>query len=169
MARLFFIIVDERPPDVTIRRWREFTRDAMAEVGALYENDYKMRHFEDGARTRYGYQSRTEGHIRRKARLVAQRSFKVSPDANLDLIFTGALRKAIKVRHLIRAFPSRVTVNMPSPSYAQMKPKQPSMPNLGDEVTRVASDEQLEMERAHRDSLEHDLNTYREAKVKQIG
>ncbi len=167
--RLYFEVTDQRPPDVSIRRWRTFNRDAMAEVGNLYDDVFKMRHFEPGASSRYGYRPRTPAHIARKAKAVARNSFTVSPDANRDLIFSGALRKAVKMKHLPRAFPTRVTVNMPTPSYAQMKPRRPNMPNLGDEIVRVTNDEMGEMERAYKASLEHDLNSYREPKTTRIG
>jgi hypothetical protein len=167
--RIYFKITDDRPPGVSIRRWRTISRDGMAQAGFLYEGTYKHRHFEEGAAARYGYQPRTAAHRMKKARMVAPKSFKISPDANRDLIMSGLLRKAIKMRHAVRAFPTRVTVNMPSPNYAQMKPRRPNMPNLGAEIAATSTDEQLEMETAIQTSIENDLNKLREPKTIQIG
>jgi len=166
---MFFQIIDDRPPDISIRRWRTFTRDAMSEVGNLYDQAFKMRHFEAGAAARYGYRPRTAAHIAKKAKLVARGSFQISPDANRDLIMSGLLRRAINQRHIARAFPTRVTVNMPTPNYAQMTPRRPNMPNLGAEIVAVSSDEYDQMQTVHHISIETDLNTYREPRTKVIG
>lgn len=167
--RLYFHILDDRPPDVGIRKFREISRDGMAEVGNLYETAFKMRHFEEGASSRYGYRPRTEGHKKKKARAVARRSFKISPDANRDLIMSGALRRAVGMRHVARAYPTRVTVTMPTPSYAQMKPKRGNMPNLGAEITAVTGDEYAQMQKVYHDSVEHDLNHFRATRKRTIG
>jgi hypothetical protein len=74
-----------------------------------------MRHFEPGAAARYGYQARAAKYQASKNRHVDRGSRHHSPDAKSPLIFKGALRAAVRQNHQPRAFPTRVTVNMPTP------------------------------------------------------
>lgn len=132
--------------DISKRALKRIAVSMFGRLGLLYENTFKMRHFESGAASRYGYRPRSAAHIQRKARAVARNSFSISPDANNDLIMTGALRRAVKMRHIPRAYPTRVTINMPTPSYAQMKPRRSNMPNLGAEIVAVSADERAEID-----------------------
>lgn len=167
--RLYFEVTDEKPPDVSKRKWNEFSRDGMNECGLLYDRKFKMRHFEPGAAARYGYQSRKPKYQEKKNRAVDRGSRHHSPDAKNPLIFSGALRAAVRQNHLPRAFPTRFTVSMPTPIYAAMTPRRSGVPNLGSELTRVAADEQLEFEKVYHDTVETEYNQYREVRSERIG
>lgn len=167
--RMYFEITDERPPDVSKRKWFEFSRDGMNEIGLLYDRTFKMRHFEPGAAARYGNQPRKPKYQERKRRAVDAGSFRISSDAKNDNIYTGALRQAVRMNHTPQAFPTRVTVNMPTPYYAKMTPATADKPNIGAELTRVAPDEQTTMERAYHATVETNMNELRQPETTRIG
>ena len=171
--RLYFSIDYERPPDIAKRRWPGISRDAMGEVGALWDSKFKARHFEPGAADRYGYQPRSPAYLAKKRRLAglsgqARGKFRISPNVDRALVFSGDLRRAVLMRHLPRAFPTRVTVNMPTPRYAQMKPYKTGRPNLGEELTKVTPDEFVDLENRYRDELEVGIEAARASKTVRI-
>lgn len=167
--RLYLELTEDQPPDVSKRRWREFSRDGMNECGLLYDRQLKMRHFEPGAASRYGYKTRKPKYQARKDRAVDRGSRHISPDAKNPLIHSGALRRAVRMNHQPKAFPTRFTVTMPTPVYAQMTPRRSDVPNLGVELTTVASDEQPQFEKTYHDVVETEYNEYRETRTTRIG
>jgi hypothetical protein len=50
-----------------------------------------------------------------------------------------------------------------------MTPRRSGVPNLGDELTRVAPDEQLEFEKVYHQTVEDEYNDYREVRTERIG
>jgi hypothetical protein len=167
--KLLFKWTEDRPLEEMPRTVKNASRLGMGRAGQLFEDKFKLRHFEASARSRYGYKTRTAKYLAKKARAVARNSFSVSPDANNDLILTGALRKAIRNRHFPRAFPTRVRIDMPSPSYAQMRPMRTAMPNLGDELTRLTGDEVNEMEGVWHGGVEEAITKHKNRKTTVIG
>jgi hypothetical protein len=122
-----------RPAGVGQRTWRDIAKAGMFAVGVAWDKYFKMRHFDPGAASRYGYKPRTAAHKRRKAK----RGLPVW----LDLVFSGDTRRDVARLQIPRAFPTRVTITMPTARYVQMRPYKRDAPALGDELTRVAADE----------------------------
>ncbi len=167
--RLFLDITDEQPPDVSKRRFREFSRNGMSAIGKLWDSTFKMLHFVAGAAERYGYQRRSTKYQEGKERRVRGRSRSISPDAANELILTGSLRRAARQNQLPRAFPTRVTINIPTPHYVAMRPRRAGIPNLGMEMTSTLFAERREMQDEYHREVEEDLNNYRSPRTTRIG
>lgn len=125
----------ERPAGVGIRSWREIGKAGMFAVGVAWDRYFKMLHFAPDARSRYGYKPRSAAYRRRKA--------KKGVPGFLDMVYSGDTRRDVARMQLPRAFPSRVSIVMPTAAYVQMRPdpRHRDAPNLGEELTRVVPDE----------------------------
>lgn len=161
-------ITNERPPDASIRAWRTISKHGFLEIGLYWDRYCKMRHFEVGASARYGYQQRSAKYEARKRRMAAMAVPTVSRSAASPLIYSGASRRAIASAQVPHAYPSRVTINMATPSYFAMRPRAVGRPNLGDEATRVTQDERETFERLYVTTVERDLAAYRATKTTTI-
>ncbi len=119
------------------------SREAHLAVGVYWDREYKMRHLGPGAAERYGYKERTDKYLRKKE-YGSRATWKIKGGRNDSMIFSGQTLQAVKQRQVPRAFPSRVTILMPAPSYIQMRPKpgKRDAPNLGEELTRTIPEEQ---------------------------
>lgn len=146
MRLAFTISYEPDMDDLSKRGVVRVSTQMWAAVGWLYERTFKARHFTESAASRYSYQPRSVKYQERKNKAVDRGSFKISPDAKRPLIYKGFGRRDVLRPHIPRSFPTRVTINMPTPSYLQMKPKSASRPNMGEEIVRLASDEYVEME-----------------------
>lgn len=175
MPRLFFQVTYRRPHDVAKRVWPVMSRNAMGAVGTLWEREFKPRHFASDAGERYAYKPRSPAYLKKKERLAklsgpARATRRVSADVGRLLVYTGATRRAVLQRHLVRAFPTRVSVQIPTPKYVQMRPYKAGRPNLGEELTRVTSDEAREMEKVYAGTLRSQIREYRtEKRIRTIG
>ncbi len=111
-------------------------------VGEYWHANMLPRHFESGAPQRYGYQERSKGHIKRRAR---RWHISEAESARYALAFFGNMRRDLKTNYSGRAYPSRFSVVMPSQSYVGMRPMRANMPNLGAEATIVLPEEDREL------------------------
>ena len=134
--------VDEVFQGVTIRAQRAIGKAAHLAVGQQWDREFKMRHFEPGARERYGYKARSAKYLARKER-AAKATWRVKGTAEQDLVYSGQTLQDVKNTQRPRAFPTRVTIDMPTPSYVSMRPdpRFRDAPNLGEELTTVSPDE----------------------------
>ena len=158
-------ITNDRPPDVTIRAWRKISTYAFMQIGVLWDRQFKMRHFEAGASGRYGYQARSPKYEARKRRMAAMAVPKISRAAANPLIYTGATRRAVQAAQIPHAYPSRVTINMATPSYFAMRPRAAGRPSLGDEATRIIQEERVACEQKYVKTVEDELAVYRVIRV----
>lgn len=166
--RLFLEITDDQPADIGKRRFAEFSRQGMNAIGLLWDGFFKMLHFEENAASRYGYAIRGKKYQARKERSASRRSRHHSPDAARPLILTGALRRAVRMSSPPRAFPTRVTVQIPTPHYVAMRPRRPGIPNLGLELTATTNAERREMQDEYHREVEKALKDWREPKTTRI-
>lgn len=141
-----FALTLEKPLDITVRGWREILKTAWRAVGDYWEEHFKMRHFGPDAPGRYGYKYRSVNYLRKKWRYGALFPWSIHDSGQTLLVYHGKLRAAVRPRHAPRAFPSRVTVEIPGPRYLQMTPRQSGRPNLGEELTRITDEEKAELE-----------------------
>jgi len=125
-------------------------------LGEFWHKTLLPSHFTDRAAARYGYQPRTFKHRRRKRR---------EGKRDIPLVYTGTMERLLTQYAQIRAYPSRFSVTMIGPRYVRMRPARPSMPNLGDEATRVdAQDERRMTEHANRvlpGIIDHETRSHR--------
>jgi hypothetical protein len=153
----------DKPEDVTVRGWRDLLKAAWLAVGTWWDREIKRRHFEPYASSKYKHQFRTPLTRNRKRKLAARRQ--VEEGGTRDLVWSGATRRAVMQAHIPRAFPTRMTIDMPTPSYIQMRPRKANRPNMGEELTTIAPDELNAAERLWIDTFERGLTAYRERTV----
>lgn len=135
---------DEAFRSLSKRAQDRVTREAHRAVGEYWDAEYKMRHLGPGAAERYGYQERTERYLRRKE-YGSRATWRIKGGRDDALIFSGQTLQAVRQRMIPRAFPTRVTIQMPTPTYITMRPKpgkNRTPPNLGEELTRVIPEEE---------------------------
>jgi len=133
-------LIGNRVDDLTVRERRIVERESMVAMATEWSDKYLPRHFNSGAGSRYGYAKRRAKYLRRKRRLGEAGI--IPRGGRADLVFTGQLeRMVLASRHNIRGFPSRATVTMKGPSYFRIRPKNPTHPNLANEVNAIAGNE----------------------------
>jgi hypothetical protein len=153
---------ETRPPETTVRAWREIRRTAIAEAAHHWHREMLPGHFAPNARARYRYQSRTGRYMQRK-RQLAQRGI-VREGGSSDLVFSGLLRDTVTRFATIRHFPTRATLQMTGPRYITMRPRASGRPHLAAEVTTVLKGESDQLARIVEKSLQEQLARLREQK-----
>lgn len=135
---------------VSTRAWKEVCREAMADVGKLWFENYLKLHFREGAAGRYGYQPRSAKYLTSKIR--AAKKGKALAGGVVPLLYHGDLREDVQGYVYVKAYPTRATVRMHGPKYLSMTPRG-SRPNMGEEITAVAPEERERMAVFFRDRL----------------
>ena len=102
------------------------------------------RHFREGNRRRYNHKARTAAYKKQKRRL-ARRS-KVERGGRVDLVYSGLLESLVTRHHIVKAFPTRATINLQGPRYVTMRPKDPTKPFKAREIITVRDDERADLD-----------------------
>jgi len=135
----------DRPPDFSRRGWKEVQRAAMQAAAEHWDEAMMPGHFEQNARSRYGYQPRSSGYQKSKIKAVMRGKAR----GGMDMVFSGLTQDSAMKRPLIKAFPTRARVDLLVPSYIKMIPNphgsRAAAPALGDELTRVIYEEAEEL------------------------
>ena len=137
----------ERPQGISQRGWRDIAKSGMLAVGTAWDRLFKMLHFGPDAARRYNYVPRTAAYKRRRLRIHGV-------PLSVDLRWSGRTLADVRRRQAPRPFPSRVTIDMPTPAYVRMRPlpvgqawvdklgrrrfRKKEGPALGEELTRLA-------------------------------
>ena len=115
---------------VNVREYKKAMLDVHDAIGKKWHADMLPRHFYRGARQQYGHKQRSMAYVEKKKRMAARRQRIKGADGQVgfvqrggevDNVFTGNLEKMLKRVSVIRAYPSRVTVNMTGPRYVTMR------------------------------------------------
>lgn len=122
---------------------REVIRDAMRSMAQLWKADMAPRHFRADASARYGYKQRSRKYLARKQQLFKRG---LIPSPRLALVYTGLTRAKATGMASIRAYPTRATVDLYTPSYVRIRPMG-NRPNLYNEITAIAADERPILDR----------------------
>jgi len=160
--RLRFDVTSE---EVSTRALREASREGFFAVGQYWDRHFKMRHFETGAEDLYHYQARTPAYLARKKRGWIRRGgqrYPVPGGGLLPLVYSGDTRAAVRQRLYPRAYPTRVTLQLPTPRYIRIRPYKLKHPPLGDELTRTTRQESDELQALYQRVTESKLNRNRE-------
>jgi hypothetical protein len=138
--------IEEAFPPISKRAQTRIAKASNMAVGQHWDANFKMRHFDAVAQQQYGYKPRSAGYLRRKAR-ASGKTWRVKGKPDQDMVYSGQTLQDVRQRQMPRAFPTRVTITMPTPSYVQMRPnpKFRDAPNLGEELTRVSPPEVEEL------------------------
>jgi hypothetical protein len=136
MIPIKVVTIHEAHPDLVRRELHEVTRSAHYAMGVVWARELLPEHFHPSATAAFGYQSRTAKHNRRKRALAA--IGQVEDGGNSPLVFTGRLRRdLLRAVHMIRAFPTRVTIDLVGPSYWKYR-RRPSSPDMVREVLAMS-------------------------------
>jgi len=158
-------MTNDKPESVTVRGWREMLKGAWQAVGQWWDRTVKPRLFDADAADKRGWKPRTERYRRAKIRRAAKDS-RIKEGGQRDLILTGQTRTDVMRQQVPKAFPTRVTVQIPTREYVQMRPKAPGRPNLGEELATVTAEEQAEGAQIWQAEFERRWNAYEKRTVR---
>jgi hypothetical protein len=131
----------------------------MLAVAEAWDKVFKMKHFEEAAAARYHYAPRTAKYTARKLR---------QKNETRPLVYSRETYNAARQKAFGRAFPTRVTMQLPTPSYIQMVPRPKKEggqhPPMGDEITRTTPEEVEALETVYRNTVEALIQSYMEGK-----
>lgn len=165
-------IIEKRPPDVTVRAWRQIRHGTMKTMGLHWHATMLPNHFAPNASNVYKYKQRTKKYQERKQRSAergqdGQRQ--VDPRAASDaLTFTGVLRRNVTQVATIRSFEQRFKLVMPGTSYTPARPRNPRMPPLAIEVTTLLQREKEELAKLGKAFATAQLQSIRESRITEI-
>lgn len=169
MIRIRSKIIETRPPEVSIRNWRRITRDAHAEMGALWHREMLPKHFQQNARAIYKHKVRSKKWTSRKRALARRGRLgngrAVQKGGLVDNVFTGLLEDSLKSSATIRAFPSRVTIRMNGPRYISMRPFHSNQPDKAAEITTTTKAEAIQLAKVLNQSTTNALKALRAPKT----
>lgn len=145
-----------KPPEVSIRAWRNGMREAWRTVGQHWQQQLLPRHFRRGAAATYNHKPRTAEYLRRKklagrgtgplAKFARRLGMAVKYGGEVDNVLTGRMEEALRLPARIIAFPTRVTIRMIGPRYMTFNPRVGgSQPNKPAELTRLTTEEREDL------------------------
>jgi hypothetical protein len=139
-------MLETRPPELTIRRWREVRKSTMRVMGLHWHQHMLPEHFEANASSVYHYKRRSAKYLESKQRAAQFGRRQVdSRAASHPLTLTGTLRANVTQIATIRAFENRFKLVMPGTAYTPDRPRNPRQPPLAQEVTRLLDREKQEL------------------------
>jgi hypothetical protein len=148
------------------RAIQRIMKEVHAEVGQYWFDRMLKDHWAAGAAERYGYQPRTAKYLRAKIR--AAKKGKALAGGVVPLLYSGLLRANIGQWAAIHAYATRVSVVMHGPKYVSMRPKKPSHPNMGEEITATTPAQRRELVEFTRFALTEKLRTARAPETTKI-
>lgn len=157
-------LIEDPPFEGSLRALNEIKRSAYLAMGRYWFAEMLPKHFTRSAREVYGYQERGKTYQKRKERRGQSGRGQVKYGGMVDNVYTGASERDIRGSAVIRAFPSRFSITMPSPKYFAMRPYKSGQPNKGEEIAKVTNEEIRTLAEVGTKELEAGLNAYREHK-----
>jgi len=138
----FIRVLESKPVDLSIRRWREVRKGTMRIMGLHWHSHMLPEHFKPTAAHVYHYRwRRSKSYAEKKRQGAAAGRFGkriVDPRAATDaLTFSGTLRRNVLQIASIQAFEQRFKLIMPGTSYTPERPRRPTELPLAQEVTRL--------------------------------
>lgn len=165
-------ILEARPADVTIRRWRAIRHGAMKVMGLHWHQHMLPLHFAPNAKYVYHYQKRTAEHEQRKQKGAARgretRRIVDRRAATDALTFSGTLRANVTQVATIRTFEQRFKLIMPGTPYTPDRPRAPNMPPIAQEVTKLLEREKKVLAKLGKDYAVAQLKALRSPKTTDI-
>ena len=142
-------ILETRPLDTTVRRWREIRKGTMQVMGLHWHQHMLPEHFKANAREVYHFKRRSAAHQKRKetaAKRGRDGNRPVDRRAGTDfLTFTGVLRQNVTQVATIRTFEQRFKLIMPGTPYTPDRPRRPNQPPIAQEITTLLEREKQEL------------------------
>jgi len=146
--------VERTAVDAQHRQIRGAAKLAGQAVGERWVKEYLPLHFRPNARERYGYRSRSPAWRSQKVR-SAGRTLKskgpISPEAGLDLVYTGRMRDMLLgLPPRVHATGGRVTVKLRAPHYIDYPKRMYGSPDMRQEITTTTEGEARQLARTFR-------------------
>jgi len=154
-------------PSIGVKRLNQITKKAFSDVGAYWHDQMLPDAFAPGAVYRHEHQPRSRKWKNKKLRLASHGIGEEGGTRNL--VFTGMTRRSVKEYATIRAFPRRATVNMVGPRYISMQPKNPNMPNMGQEITHLTEGQRQRLMKVFRDTVMQGIRATNTTKTYTVG
>lgn len=168
----FVRIIETRPADVTIRKWRTVRHEVMRVMGMHWHQNMLPLHFEPNAANVYRFEPRSQNYLEAKLKAAERGTLgrrRVDPKAATDaLTLSGTLRTNVTQVATIRTFEQRFKLIMPGTSYTPARPRSPRQPPIADEVTRLLEREKQELSKVGRKSAIAQLNALRSPQTTTI-
>ena len=162
----YYIDITSDPDIETLaRRVPRLMKFAFERTAMYWHKKMLPRHFERKAKRKYHYQPRRRRYQHRK-QAFAKRDRKIQKGGRSPIVYSGLTEALAEGRGVIRAYPTRVRLRMPSPRYVTPRPKDPSKPNLHDEILRVMPGENRTLTRVFRDNFNLGVASF--ARVKKV-
>ena len=146
--------------EISARALRQMRREAMKRTGAYWQQRQLPKHFTQTAKTEYSMKRRGRKYQARKRKIAKK-------GGRAPLVFTGMMELLMRRKQVVRAFPTRVSISIPGPSYMSMRPKG-NRPNLGEEATRVNKKDEDELTRIHDQELQKLIDNYKPKRRRRI-
>ena len=165
VAKLNFILIEDKPIDVAMRAWRrDILKKAHEDVGDYWHEKMLPKHFKPGASQKYKHAARTPGYLKKKERLAARGTVKRVSGQLQDNVFTGRMRADLKRSRIVRGYPSRTTITMHGPRYVTMRVHKSNQPDKAKEITTITPEEEQELTVYFMERVEYYLAKYRAGK-----
>lgn len=131
------VTIHEAHPDLVRRELHEVTRMAHYAKGQVWATELLPEHFRPSATAAFGYQQRTFKHNKHKRALAA--IGKAEDGGTSPLVVSGRLRRdLLRAKHMIRAYPTRVTIDLVGPKYFGYR-RWPGSPDMVREVKAMSA------------------------------
>lgn len=134
-------IVEHRPADLSARAHREVSKEAFRALGQEWQQIMLPKRFTENA-PNYPRKRRTAKYLKRKQRLYEQGKARFP---NVDNVLTGQMADILTLPGVVRAFPTRASVQKIGPRYIGMRPFKSSQPDKWAELTWLAATEKKEL------------------------
>jgi len=112
---------------------REVLRESHRAQAGDWHHRYAPGHFSRGAAAKYGYRPRSPSYKRRKR--AAAKAGTAKPGRR-PLVFSGLTELRVRSAGSVKAFPTRATLQLYTPSYIRIRPRG-NRPNLAEELLRI--------------------------------
>ena len=170
----------DQPPGVSKRHYERVVRPAAhLAMGKFWHSKLLPKHFTRRARVTYKHRSRNavdakgkrapdgNSYIAQKMRAAQSgRPYRatgltVKQAGRVDNVLTGNLKRLVTKNASIRAFPSRVTITVPVPVYAPMKPRDSRQPNKMAEIFSNTDSDVAKMAKVLETEVARGIRNYR--------
>jgi len=142
-------MLETRPLNITIRRWREIRHGAMRVMGLHWHQHMLPEKFKPNAQNVYHLQRRSQAYTKQKAQGAKRgRLGRRAVDRRADtdfLTFSGVLRQNVTQVATIRTFENRFKLIMPGTPYTPDRPRRPNQPPIAQEITKLLEREKVEL------------------------
>ena len=163
---LILSITYDTPPDISARKFSDFSKAGMQAAADLWEDRYLPLHFEPFAFAKYGYKERLPATRSRKRKL-AKRG-KVKKGGAAALVHSGDLEGRMRRAGVLRVYPTRFVLIKPGGPYVTNRPRG-NRPNMVREITTVVASEDRKMSEAYEAEVDRKMAAFRERRTVKTG